>query len=144
MNRSEMKVSFVEPGETQNIGKITDPYDMCSYIFYVWNENNVCDYLIEANCCQCYFWCKCPCEECALCLFEIKDYRNGQILENIYRRGSLDCCNNVNSNQGDEMNRMDVFFPNNSNWKQRALLMCTGVFLDYVYFEETQSSQDIR
>lgn len=141
-NRQEMKIHFTEPGENQYIGKVTDPYDMCAYVLHIHNENDAIEYVIEANCCQCYFWCRCPCEECQMVVFAIKDYRTNSMLSNIVRRGSGNCCENAIKDGENDI--MDITFPNNSNWKQRARLMMTGVFLDYIYFEETQSSQDMR
>ena len=44
-------------------------------------------FTLTANCCQCYFWCNCPCDKCQKVVFEIKDGDNGDVLGNLNKEG---------------------------------------------------------
>ena len=140
LNRQEMKCSVFDSGEEKYLGKVVDPYDCVNFIFLIYNDIDRKEYSIEASCCQCYFWCRCPCEGCDTVNFEIRDANNKNVLSDIVRKGSVVCGKNNKENRVD---LMDISFPAGSDWRQRSLLMCTGIFLDYIWFEDTSSNDNM-
>lgn len=135
-----MKCSVFDSGEEKYLGKVIDPYDCVNFIFLIYNDIDRKEYSIEASCCQCYFWCRCPCDGCDTVNFEIRDANNKNVLSDIVRKGSVCCGKN---NKESRVDLMDISFPAGSDWRQRSLLMCTGIFLDYIWFEDTPSNDNM-
>jgi len=55
------------------IGKIVDVCDLCNKVLEIKNAGNELMYKIESNCCQLGWWCNCPCNDCEIINFDIKD-----------------------------------------------------------------------
>lgn len=130
--RQEMKVYYMEKDQEKDLGKVRDPWDCMNYNFEVIDDAGNKDYNIIGSCCQIYFWCNCPCKSCNTVKFFIK--QSGTTVGEVTKKGR-DCLSNMV--KGDDADIFDVDFPKGSNWRQRALLMCLAVFLDYVMFEDT-------
>lgn len=63
-NREVMTCFLTEKGLNNIIGSVRDPFDCCDYTFEVYDERDNLDYILQADCCQAYFWCRCPCDAC--------------------------------------------------------------------------------
>lgn len=141
LNRQELKCNQVDSGEIKYLGKVTDPWDICNFIFVVWNDVDQQEYDIEASCFQCYFWCKCPCDGCHVVNFEIRDSYSKNVVGELTRKGSPCCSKQVRDSKND---CMDIIFPIGGNWRQRSLLMCAGIFIDFIWFEDTSSDDTVH
>ena len=56
-NRPFITINYKENNENFYLGKITDPYDFCSYNFKVFDKHNKIRYTVDADCCQCGLFC---------------------------------------------------------------------------------------
>lgn len=142
-NRQEMHCYYTEGGSEKNLGKCFDPWDLCNYRFKIYSDDvsgKDCDYVIQAKCCQLYFFCQCPCESCQTVNFDIHQGDSNtpdSVVGKLVKKGR-DCMKNAV--MGDDGTMFSVDFPKGSNWRQRAMLMNVTVFIDYVMFED--SSKD--
>jgi len=147
-NRGDMKCYYTELAENgvgaeHYMGKCYDPWDCMNFSFKIFTHGEQCEYLIQASCCQCYFWMRCPCEKCQLVVFQIHegDSKSGELVGELRRTGK-DCMKRaVMGNDADEFS---VDFPAKADWKQRAMLMNMTVFIDYTMFEDTSEQQQQR
>lgn len=149
-NRQQMVCWRSENGKESYLGKIYDPWNFCNFTFELYDDtgHDSCsggssnlgklDYSIEGNCCQCYFWCNCPCDSCQKVEFEILD-PSRHIVGQVMKIGK-GCMTNMLT--GNDMDIFSVDFPKGSNWRQRAMLMNFAVFVDYIMFEETSKEQN--
>lgn len=151
-NRAEMHCFYTELSETgagageHDLGKCYDPWDCMNFSFKIFSasagEHKMsanCEYFVQATCCQCYFWMRCPCEKCQKVIFNIHEGEStsGPIVGELRRTGR-DCLKQaVMGNDADEFS---VDFPEKSNWIQRAMLMNLVVFIDYTMFEDTSDN----
>jgi len=144
-NRTEMKCYYTEADNTgtgteQYLGKCYDPWDCMNFSFKIYTESENCEYFIQASCCQCYFWLKCPCEKCQLVIFNMHegDSTSGTMVGELRRTGR-DCLKNAT--MGNDADEFSVDFPEKSTWKQRAMFMNMVVFIDYTMFEDTSDQE---
>ena len=134
-----MECFVMEKGHEEPLGKCYDPWDCFNYSFTIRTDSGGDEYKIEADCCQCYFWCQCPCEMCNKVEFKIMDGSTGESVGTLMRTGR-DCMKNALL--GDDADEFTVDFPENSTWKQRAMLMNMVVFIDYTMFEDTSNQKN--
>lgn len=147
-NRADMKCYYTElaengVGEEHYMGKCYDPWDCMNYSFRIYTESENVDFLVQASCCQCYFYFNCPCEKCQLVIFKIHegDSTSGEVVGEIRKTGK-DCLKQaIMANDADEFS---VDFPAKATWKQRAMFMNMTVFVDYTMFEDTSEHQQQR
>jgi len=148
-NRADMVCHYTEMKEAKvgpelYLGRCYDPWDCMNFSFKIFTgADEKCekvDYFVQANCCQCYFWMRCPCEKCQLVVFKIHEGDSGSGPEvGELRRTGKDCLKQaILANDADEFS---VDFPEKSNWQQRAMIMNLVVFIDYSMFQDT-SNQD--
>jgi len=145
-NRAEMKCEYTEldahgVGEKHYLGKCYDPWDCMNFSFKIFTKQENCEFLIQATCCQCYFWLRCPCEKCQLVVFQIHegDSTNAPVVGELRKTGK-DCMKQaVMGNDADEFS---VDFPEKADWRQRAMIMNLVVFIDYTMFEDTSNDQN--
>ena len=54
--------------KSEFLGKCLYPFHCGNYIFHVFTNQNALlpDYSVIGDCCQLYFWCRCPCDKCEL------------------------------------------------------------------------------
>ena len=131
-----MECWYDENGKEASLGRVWDPWDCLNYRFKIECDPGKVDYIVEADCMQCYFWCRCPCKQCNVVKFRIISPSLG-LCGMLTRRGR-DCLKNaILGNDADEFT---VDFPKGSGWKQRAMLMNTVVFIDYTMFEDTSDT----
>ena len=147
-NRAEMHCYYTEleekeGGETHYLGKCYDPYDCYNFTFKIYTQNDDCDYVVQATCCQWYFWLQCPCAKCQLVVFKIHEgsSTSGPLVGELRRQGK-DCTKNFVLGEGADEFSCD--FPEKSDWRQRAMLMNLVVFIDYTMFEESSDSTQKR
>jgi len=143
-NRTEMKCYYTElkengVGEEHYLGKCYDPWDCMNFSFKIYTATEQCEYFVQASCCQCYFWMRCPCEKCQKVIFNIHEGELSGPHVGELRRTGRDCLKQaVMGNDADEFS---VDFPEKSNWLQRAMLMNLVVFIDYTMFEDTSENE---
>ena len=68
-NRPSMSIYYTEDGVRDYVGRIVDNFDCCNYSFDIQDNANRTIFYIEASCCQCGLWCKCPCQGCERVVF---------------------------------------------------------------------------
>jgi len=134
-NRPEIRVSYVENGQNQYLGKVVNPWTCCDIELEVFDSANQLVYKIDGNCCQLGLHCSGPCDACQTIDFDIKT-GGGEVVSTLQKR-SPGCVAAMVS----EADNFSLNFPHKSTKEQRALLLCAVLFLDYRYFEEKQNNQ---
>lgn len=134
-NRPEMKVTFTENGTPEYFGKIVDNYDFCNYSFSIMGPDDKLIFTVVAKCMQCGFMCQCGCQACERVVFKV--YRGKVELQPLLKIGKKSCTKNL---IGDADN-FSIPFPKDSTYEERSLLMATGLFIDYMMFEEKQDKK---
>ncbi|EGR29704.1 scramblase family protein, putative [Ichthyophthirius multifiliis] len=135
--RPVLDVIIVENGQNQNIGKIISPCLMCSLGLNIQDAVGNLKYTIMGSLCQVGVCCKgLPCESCQTVRFELKD-AEGKTVSNITKltTGCLKSC------VGDSSN-FSVCFPLQSAATDKALIVASTLFLDYMYFEENPNENN--
>lgn len=130
-NRPMMSVNYTEDGNFVNLGKVVDNYDFCNYSFDVLNANGEKRFHIEAACNQLGFHCQCPCDACERIIFNIWKGDKSEECEPLVKTGK-GCGKNM---MGDADN-FSIPFPPGATFEDKALLLATGLFIDYMMFEE--------
>ena len=131
-NRPMMRVNYTENGNMVNLGKVVDNYDFCNYSFDVLNANGEKRFHIEAACNQLGFHFQCPCDACEKIIFNIWKGDKKEECEPLIKTGK-GCGKNM---MGDADN-FSIPFPPGSTFEDKALLLATGLFIDYMMFEES-------
>ena len=108
----------------ENIGKILNPFNCSDPIFIVYDSNGQLKYFATADCCQCGFCCKCGKVD-----FIIFDKKNGNQIGVITKIKAQ--CIEIISN-ADSYN---IEFPVSATPKEKLLLICLGLMIDYQNFE---------
>ena len=94
-NRGEMDCYLTDKADGgEYLGKCFDPWECCHFIFNIFGPEKEVVYTIKADCCQLYFWCGCPCDNCQKVVFEIHEGdQNGPVVGNLNKIGK-GCCKN--------------------------------------------------
>ena len=142
-NRQQMICWRSENGQESYLGKIYDPWDCMNFAFKIYDDTGNAssdggstnlgnlDYTVQGSCCQCYFWCTCPCDDCNKVEMEIKDQGN-MVVGKVCRLGRG--CQGPVLASFLETDYFSIDFPKGSNWRQRAMLMNFAVFFDLMVF----------
>lgn len=130
LNRPEMTVTWVEDGKSEYVGKIRDPWTCFNIVNEIYDKDNNLRYLVDGSCCQIGMHCKGPLECCETIDFDIKT-PSGEVVSTLQKR-SPGCAKAMFS----DADNFAVNFPANATKEDKALLMCTTLFLDFRYFEE--------
>ena len=133
-NRPEMKVNYVENGQSKYLGKVVDEFACCNFVYKIYDEKDQEKYHIEANCCQLGFMCNCPCESCQTLQFDLfRVTPSGRSpLAPIMKHGKKNCCRNM---LGENTN-FAVPFITDMAWEDKCLLMAAALLIEYMQFEE--------
>jgi len=134
-NRPEITVTYVEDGKNDYIGKIRDPWTCANIVNEVYDKDNNMKHIVEGSCCQIGMHCKGPFECCETIDFDVKT-PSGDVVSAIQKR-SPGCLAAMVS----DADNFSVHFPANSTNQEKALLMCSVLFLDFRYFEEKQQKK---
>lgn len=147
-NRQEMQCWYYEKGEEKFLGRCFDNCDPCDFIYEIYDNSGSLelnadffnrgklDYIVKSNCCQLYFWCRCPCRTCNEITFEIFDNVAAyQSIGKLVRYGRECCQSSLIINENADQFKLD--FPKLSDWRKRAMLINLCVFIDYALFEES-------
>ena len=70
LNRQFMSCFFTEDGSNTLLGTVRDPFSCCQFLFEIYDENNALNFILSGQCCQAFFWCRCPCESCQVVNFD--------------------------------------------------------------------------
>lgn len=77
-NRPEIVVEYVYKQPFFKLGCVRNPCVCCEYNFEIFHRSSIAPlYQVNADCCQCGFGCRCPCEPCKEVVFNILDHRKG-------------------------------------------------------------------
>lgn len=135
-NRPVIEIDHFADGKKTRLGTIVNEWKCCDFSFLIREgTSEVTSFRINGNCCQCPMMCSCraPCAVCHNATFELLDCRKGgeQQVGQINKvwSGTL----KESMSNADEYT---VIFPKKSSWKQKILILCCMVFIDYCYFEE--------
>jgi hypothetical protein len=130
-NRPEILVTWTENGKDEYLGKIRDPWNLCNLLVDIHDKNNDIKYKIDGSCCQLGLFLKgWPCDPCQTIDFDIKS-PSGETVSHLQKR-SQGCFKAAIS----DADNFSVFFPPNATKEEKALIMCSVIFLDFRYFEE--------
>jgi len=129
-NRPEIKVSYVEDGKNEYLGKIRDPFSCCNVVLDIHDKTESVKYHVDGSCCQIGMHCKGPFECCETIDFDLK-IPAGDTVASI-RKKSPGCLAAMVS----DADNFPVHFPSGSTKEDKALIMCAVLFLDFRYFEE--------
>lgn len=133
--RPELNVFAHVNGQEQFVGKIVDPYDCCNVTFQLQDAASNHVYTITTACCQCALCCNCPCDDCQLVIFEMKN-SSGQVVNKIHKKGK-----GVLHNMLTDADDFEIRFTSDMDWKVRALLLATIIFIDYRMFEDKDNKR---
>jgi len=130
LNRPEIRITCVENGKDEFLGKVTHPFSWnCSINMSVFDDRSQQKFNIHGNCCQLGLWCRCPCALCQNINFTIRT-PDGSELSRLYKR-SNGCLKQTIA----DADQFVLFFPSNCTSQDKALLMCAVLFMDFRYFE---------
>lgn len=137
-NRPKMDIFTFANGQEQYLGKVVDNYDFCNYSFSLFNSQSKKLFHVEASCNQLGFFCSCPCGPCEKIIFRIWRGDKEQELQPLIKKGKSNYAKNA---IGDADNFI-VPFPPNATYEERVMLMATSLFIDYMMFESSASSNE--
>lgn len=129
-NRPELNAYAYINGQEEFVGKIVDPYDCCDIRFQLKDSAGNTVYNITTPCCQCAFCCNCPCDSCQTVTFEMKN-KSGEVVNKFQKKGK-----GLLSNLLSDAVDFNIRFTSDMDWKIRALLLATVIFIDYRMFED--------
>ncbi|CAD8211947.1 unnamed protein product [Paramecium pentaurelia] len=136
LNRPRLDVQYVENGQNKSLGYIINPQYCCTLGCHIYDSDDKLKYIIEGSCCQCYFWCRCPCsDQCNKVDFDIKT-SNGEVVAPM-KKEAKGCC----QNWADFTDNISVVFPQNASKEDKALILAATIFFDYMYFENKDGPQ---
>ena len=124
-NRQILNVYYTENQQKIYLGRILNPFNCSGIDLHIHGDADQLEYGLKSECCQFYFWCRCPCGFCTKLEFDIiKPVQDqGQnVVGKIYKTGT------------GMTNAVVTDFVEGSNWQQKALLMFASVFIDYAWF----------
>lgn len=134
LNRPEMTVTLSDDGKY--IGKVTNPFTLCNPEFEIYNSSGQIKYFVDADCCQCGLLCTNNyCGRLSEVYFPIYKGKKGGQVGNIIRKIPQF------PELGTAADNYVIDFPNDATPEEKLLLICLGLFIDYMYFEQDASSQ---
>ena len=125
--RPELVIELTK--ENTKIGKVEQSFAFCDPVFRVYNENDEEIYYIEADCCQCGFFCRNysigKTDDCQFLIYNSKDMENsiGYIMKKTESVYSL-------------ADSYIVVFPPKIQLEDKFLLSIVAVLIDYQYYEK--------
>lgn len=131
-SRPEMKIYLTEGGRDAYLGMITEPWTCCHHSYEVFDATGSRRYTLTADCSQCGFFCKCPCEACETIRFDVTSGESRHPEPPIFKKGTGNCLKNSISS----VDYFSVPFPANASWSDKALLLAATLMIDYMKFEE--------
>ena len=139
-SRPEMKVFMTENGQDTYLGKVCEPWTCCHHSYEVFDATDSRRITLEANCCQCGFFCKCPCEACETIKLDVTTGESHTKARPVFKKGSGNCVKNAVST----VDYFSVPFPANSSWQDKALMLAAVLMIDYLKFEEQPDNKRHR
>ena len=135
LNRPEMTITLVDNG--QSVGKIRNPFTFFDPEFEIYNQNGQLRYFVSASCCQCGLLCANNFfGKMSEVIFPIYNGKGGGQVGSIVKKGA----------QFQELitdaDSYNVNFPSDATPEEKLLLICLGLFIDYIYFEVSPSDDD--
>jgi len=137
-NRPKLVVNLIMDGQKMLLGTIEDNFNICNlrFSYSIYGSNGMLRYKIAGCCLQCGIVCDCIC--CCCCCadgykkaeFSIWDEAAQDYVGTVRRRGKgwVKNCRN-------DADNISVTFPQEATFEDRALLVCLGMFIDYMLFE---------
>ena len=136
-NRPEIRVTLVENGKSEYLGKIVDPFTICSMQLDIFDQNEQIKYKIDGSCLQLGILCKFPCEPCETVEFDVLVPSSGEKVSALQKK-SKGCLKSAVS----DADNFALVFPHGASDKDKAMLMCAVLFLDFRHFEESKKATD--
>lgn len=131
-NRPTMTVNIVENGQNRPIGRVVDSWDCVNYSFTIYDAQDKKRFFIKAGCCQCGFWCKCPCETCESITFDLYSGEEEKPEAPILKKGTGSCIKNA----AGSADHFACPFPMTATWEDKVLLLSAILMIDFMMFEE--------
>jgi len=130
MSRPEITVTCVLNGGEEFVGKVIDPCQCANIVLNVYNNHHSLAYIVDGSCCQLGIWCKFPCEPCQNIDFKVKG-ADGMELSNIKKKSPGCLVSSIS-----DADNFALTFPQGCTKEDKAVLMCSVLFLDFRHFEE--------
>ena len=116
----------------KEIGKIIEIRTICNPVLEIYDANEELRLKIIGNCMQCGYCCSdlisgC-CADCEFSVYEKKDDFSEIV-------GKLFKTKRSGKKLGPDYDQMEIIFPNDSIVEEKILLMCAGIFMEYLYFQ---------
>ena len=138
-DRPEMIGRYVKDGSPA--GRIVQPFTCCNPLIEICTKDGRTPFSISANCCQCGYCCRNnTCGRCSEVDFEIYAGKttNGPVVGNIHKKFK-GCASMVG-----DADFFSLTFPKNANPEERLLLVNAVIMMDYLYYEDKDSSKSGR
>lgn len=137
-SRPEMKIFLTEGGREVYLGKVCEPWTCCHHSYDIFDANDSRRFTLEANCSQCGFFCKCPCEACETIRFDLTSGESHNPEAPVFKKGTGNCLKNAVS----VVDYFSVPFPANASWSDKALLLSAVLMIDFMKFEEKNDNNN--
>ena len=128
-SRPEVRVTLVENGRSEFLGKVIDPFNCCNMEVDTYDQNNTLKHKIYGSCCQLGTFCRCPCDPCQKFDFDVKS-PSGDNLSHLQKK-SKGCLKSTFT----DADNFILSFPKDITAGDKVLLMCAVLFLDFRHFE---------
>lgn len=137
LNRPSAKIYVFGPNnEKMFLGEIKDVFRCCTYEFEITDHKGQKVYALDTPLCQKGLMCNCPCDDCNVVKFAIKDKQNKPVSQAV--KEGKGCVKNALTNA----DIFQVFYTQNMPWNHRALLLCSILFLDFRMFEDKHKDKN--
>ena len=129
-NFCERPEMIINLNNGENIGKILNPSRFCNHEYDVFDSNGQLKYFVIADCCQ---WALCCSNyifgKCSKAEFIIFDKKFGSKI-GLLTKNKAQCIEILTN-----ANSFNIEFPISANDKEKLLLICLGLMIDYQHFE---------
>ena len=128
-NRPEIRVTLVESGRAEYLGKVVDPYNFCNMEIDTYDQDNTLKHKVYGSCCQLGVFCRLPCDPCQTIDFDVKSAA-GEVVSQVQKK-SKGCLQATYT----DADNFYLTFPKNISVNEKVLLMSAVLFLDFRHFE---------
>eukprot|EP00826_Nyctotherus_ovalis_P053630 TRINITY_DN6994_c0_g1_i3.p1 TRINITY_DN6994_c0_g1~~TRINITY_DN6994_c0_g1_i3.p1 ORF type:complete len:260 (+),score=43.55 TRINITY_DN6994_c0_g1_i3:47-781(+) len=135
-NRPFIKIKLTEGGKEEEIGRVTDCWSMCGYVYDLRSSDEKEFYTVDGSCCQCGLCCRCPCGPCKQVDFGVLD-PSGNNVGNISK--VWPGCGRALFSDADSYS---LTFPLNMTARFKIMVMVAAILIDYRHFEDSPADND--
>ena len=128
---------IVKLNNGENVGKILNPFHCCDPEYNVFDSNDQLKYFVTGEYCQCGLCCSSSiCGKCSKANFFIFDKKFGNQI-GLLTKNEAQCVEIISN-----ADSYSIEFPSSANAKEKLLLICLGLMIDYQHFEHNNSQNN--